>query len=269
MKLKEAAAVSWAAAKQDWHKTNTKRLIMTPSTPLPIVDTFTKPYKAWRTRAPTAEEVVENQSAAQIKEELIACVSNAHSAADYMLKVQVDNALGNYVETALQTSGEYRCWQKAMPSKTPNAISKYQKDLTGSNLAEVSNEIGQHGSFLAHGQSMFHGGLWTGGSVVVTSRPLSTSLCPQVALRNAEFNAKAYDAGRLDLLVLRVAGLEVKAFVFKRNGTKLGHESEILLSSGVTLKLIAETLVRSDYPATKSNHPPKAISVYVLDVDVS
>ena len=245
---------------------------MTPSTPLPIVDAFTKSYEAWKTRTPTTEEIVKNQSFANIKEELIACVTDARSAADYMLKVQVDNILGNHVETALQQSGEYKFWQKAMPSKTPTAISKYQKDLKSINLAEVSNEIVEHGSYLTLGQTMFHGGLWLGGSVgsvVVTSRPLSTSLCPQVALRNAEFNAKAYDADRLDLLVLRVAGPEVKAFVFKRNGTKLGHESEILLSSGVTLKLMAETLVRSDYPATKCNHPAKAISVYVLEVDVS
>ena len=242
---------------------------MTPSIHLPLVETFTKPYEAWRTRPPTKEEMMVNRSPTHIKEELIARISDSRTAAVYMADVRVDNALRSHVQNALEESPEYRAWQNAMPSKTPAAISLYQKDIKNSCMDAVSEEIQHYGSHLALGQCLFHGGFWAGGRYQVTSRPLSTSLCPQVALRNAEFNAKAYDAGRLDLIVLRISSPAPQGFVFKRKGTKLGHESEVLLPSGVRLKLVAETLVRSDYPAAKYGHNEKAIPVYVLDVEAS
>ncbi len=156
-----------------------------------------------------------------------------------------------------------------MPSRTPAEISCYQKDYQKCDLSAVSSAIDQSGSLLSREQYLFHGGLWPGGKSFITSRPLSTSLCPQVALRNAEHKGKAYDAGRLDLLVLRVVDPATKAFVFKRKGTNLGHECEVLLASNACLTLTNQTQIRDDYMAAKFDCPIKKIPVYVLDVDVS
>jgi hypothetical protein len=90
-----------------------------------------------------------------------------------------------------------------------------------------------------------------------------------VALRNAAHKAKAYDAGRLDLWVLRATNPMTKAFAFKLKGTNFGHESEVLLASGAQLTLKGERLIRENYPAVKYELPNKEIPIYVLDVEVS
>lgn len=236
---------------------------------LPLVDAFTPSYEVWETRLATSEEMIANRSPEPIKVRLLESICNAHTAAVYMAKIAVDNGLGNHIQTALSKSHSYKSWHSVMPSKTPSEIARYQKDYQKSDFSAVSKEIDQNGSLLSHGQCLFHGGLWRGGSSLATTRPLSTSLCPQVALRNAEYKAKAYDADRLDLFVLRIANPTTKAFVFKRKGTSLGHESEVLLASGAHLTLKTETLVRSNYPAARYQHPDKEIPIYVLEVELS
>ncbi|MCY1286774.1 hypothetical protein D9M70_357510 [compost metagenome] len=156
-----------------------------------------------------------------------------------------------------------------MPSTTPAEISRYQKSYQNSDFAAVSKEIDENGSPLSPGQSLFHGGLWTGSDSVVTSRPLSTSLCPQVAMRNAEHQGKAHDAGRIDLLLLKVVSPNTNTFVFRRKGTNLGHESEVLFAAGAQLVVKSRNLVRQDHPVGKAGFPNKLVPVYVLEVEVS
>ncbi len=242
---------------------------MTPSVSLPVVDTFTPAYKVWETRPATLEEMIANGSPDDVKVNLKETISDARAAAEYMARVGSDNKLSNYIEAALNKSAAYKEWQKAMPSSTPNEISRYQKNYQKSKSFKVSNEIEQKGAFLSTGQFLFHGGLWSQVSSFVTERPLSTSLCPQVALRNAELQGKAYDAGRLDLFVLYITTPNTKAFVFKHKGTSLGHESEVLLASGVSLTLKTQTLIRRDYPVAIYLKPSKEISIFVLEVEVS
>lgn len=236
---------------------------------LPLLDPFSPPYEVWSTRTPTYDEMIASSSPAPIKENLLATISDAETAAAHIACGVSDNGLSNHINTVLSKSPVYKEWQRAMPSKTPAAISKYQTDYTHCDLDEVSKEIELYGVPLNPGQCLFHGGLWTGGSSTVTGRPLSTSLCPQVALKNAEYKAKAYDAGRLDLIVLRITDLTTKAFVFKKNGTKLGHEREVLMASGLLLTLKNVTLIRPDHLACKYNFPDKAIPIHVVRVDVS
>lgn len=236
---------------------------------LPLLNTLIPPYKVWKTRPATLDEMIANGHPGDIKEELIKSIADAHAAADYMAELAVDIGLGNFIRDALTKSPVYKQWQQAMPSKTPAAISGYQKTYPLCDFSAVTNEINQYGSPLSPGQCLFHGGLWPGCSSLVTTRPLSTSLCPQVALRNAEHKAKAYDAGQLDLWVLRAINPKTKAFAFKLKGTNLGHESEVLLASGAQLTLKGKKLIRANYLAGKYEHPNKEIPIYVLDVEVS
>lgn len=236
---------------------------------LPTVDTFNPPYEAWETRPPTLEEVRETGRIDEIRVSMAARVSDATDAAIYIANISADNGLSHHIQSALQQSAEYKTWRKAMPSKTPRAIARYQKDYETSDLAAVSEEIDRCGATLDVGQRLFHGGLWRGEESQVITRPLSTSLCPQVALRNVEWKGKAYDAGRIDLFVLRIASLTNKVFVFKRRGTSLGHESEVLIGSGARLTRRSETRVRSDYPVARYGSPDKDIPIYVLEIDVS
>lgn len=103
----------------------------------------------------------------------------------------------------------------------------------------------------------------------MTAQPLSTSLCPVAAFENARHKGKAYDADRLDLIVLRVTDPKTKVFVFKHKGTKQGHECEVLLAPGAFLKFHCERKIRSDFPATNIDQPYKEIPVYLVEVEVS
>ncbi len=236
---------------------------------LPPVDPFAQPYDVWETRPATPDEVMAQESMAEIRVKVLERVEDAVAAAAYMAKVHSDNVLGRHIAKALDDSKELKAWRNAMPSKTPPAIAMYQRNLSKSDMAAVSQEIEQYGALLSPGQCLYHGGLWPGGTGLVTDRPLSTSLCPQVALRNAESKAKAYDAGRIDLLVLRVTDPRTKAFAFRRKGSSLGHENEVLFSAGASLKRINEVRVRDDYLVGKWAHPDKKIPAYVLEIEIS
>lgn len=237
-----------------------------PPSNLPIVELFDPPFEKWDTRRPSMEEMLANGSPNPVRTQLSATISDAIQAASFIARVGADNGLSNHIQSNLEKSSAYMAWQRAMPSKTPSEISRYQKDYANSDHAAIDQEISSHGLCLADGQSLFHGGLWPGGASHTTRRPLSTSLCPQVALRNAEHKGKAYDANRLDLWVLRSASSMTPAFVFKRVGTNLGHESEVLFKSGMTLALSASTLIRSDYVVSKYNCPSKLVPIYVLEI---
>lgn len=90
---------------------------------------------------------------------------------------------------------------------------------------------------LSDGQYLFHGGFIPIkiGETFTTIRPFSTSFCPQVALRNAEWAGKAYDAGEVNLIVLRTVNSQTKVFCFRINGTNKGHELEILFAAGAKI----------------------------------
>ena len=177
---------------------------------LPLVNTFVPPYEKWKTRRQTYEEMlVSGNPLMDIRVRLEATVANAHDAATYIGRVGADNGLGNAINRALDNSVAYKHWRQAMPSKTPEALSRYQKSYPHCDLAQVSAEIERIGQVLSEGQCLFHAGLWPGGDRLTTNRPLSTSFCPQVALRNADHKGKGYDAGRIDLFVLRAIPFKV------------------------------------------------------------
>lgn len=237
---------------------------------LPLVDTFSPPYEAWETRSATLEEMLAaGNPHLPVKVRLKATISNANEAANYMAAVGADNGLGNFIDDALDLSAAYKSWRQAMPSKTPGELLQYQKLYPHCDFKQVSAEIEAVGSVLSEGQCLFHAGLWPGGNGFVADRPLSTSFCPQVALRNADHKGKGYDANRIDLFVLRATSPKTKVFAYRRKGTNLGHESEVLFAAGAELSLRSELQVNTNYPAGKWGFPNKRISVYVLTVDIS
>ncbi|WP_303749740.1 hypothetical protein [Stenotrophomonas pigmentata] len=237
---------------------------------LPLVDTFFPAYEKWETRHPTLEEMLASDNPHRsIRVRLEATVANAHEAATYIGRVGADNGLGNVINGALDNSVAFKHWRQAMPSKTPDELSRYQKSYPYCDFAQVSAEIEAIGQVLSEGQCLFHAGLWPGDDRLTTDRPLSTSFCPQVALRNADHLGKGYDAGRIDLFVLRATSPRTNVFAYKRKGTNLGHENEVVFASGANLKLVSTGLVSTNYPAGKYGFPNKRISVRVLAVDIS
>lgn len=245
-----------------------------------VVNVFAKPYEVWTTRKTSIEEAVElhkNQGlsmieALEVKDECIEVVSTHTEAAVHMLRERADNGLEFHIDDALDTSAEYRDLRDLMLPDVPEALSSYQGEFSEDGLTLADEAIKAHGVEIAEKQFLFHGGHWTSdSSTITTSRPFSTSFCPQVALRNAEWGGKAYDADRVDLMVVCVKQPETKAYAFSREGDH-GNEKEVVFASGAKLTRVSETYI-TDFPVSKVTsdlqQEHKVVPAYLVEVEIS
>lgn len=245
-----------------------------------VVNVFATPYEDWSKRDATTEEVldlVNNKGlsmieALQVNDKLIEVVSTHTEAATRMLRLRVDNSLECHIDRALDASHEYRALRDLMPQDVPEALNSYQCEFSEHDWAMADEAIKVHGVEIVEGQFLFHGGHWASdASTITTSRPFSTSFCPQVALRNAEWRGKAYDAGRVDLMVIRVTQPKTKAYAYNREGNH-GNEKEVVFASGAQLTRVRETHI-ADIPVSKvtsgSQKEAKVVPAYVVEVKIS
>lgn len=238
------------------------------------------PYEEWSKRKTTPEEaldLINNRKfrvleALEVNDKLIDVVSTHTEAATRMLRKRADIGLEFHIDRALDTSAEYRALRDLMPQHVPVALNSYQGEFSEHGLAAADEAIQAHGVKIPEGQFLFHGGHWASNSpTLTTSRPFSTSFCPQVALRNAEWKGKAYDVGRVDLMVVRVTQPKTKAYVYSREGSH-GNEKEVVFASGAQLTRVRETHI-ADFPVSKVTsgvrHVEKVVPAYLVEVEIS
>lgn len=244
-----------------------------------VVNVFSTPYEAWSYRQSPDEEALslcqKGYSLAEsftTKDKLLEEVSNNVQAAARMLREGADNALERHIDKALSASSEYRDLRNLMPSNVPQALSAYQAEFSEADLSAADSAIKAIGVTMPNGQFLFHGGSWPlGVQTFTTTRPFSTSFCPQVARRNAEWKSKAYDAGRMDLMVVHVIQPQTKAYAYSRDGD-LGNEKEVVFATGAQLTLTRETHI-ADVTASKvgphSETLKRTVPAYLLEIDIS
>ncbi|NLR74340.1 hypothetical protein [Leeia aquatica] len=238
----------------------------------PIINVFDEPYEVREMRELSNDEFFEKalrtgKISFTQRQHIIETINNHYEAAHYMLRVAQDNSLESHIDRALENS--FSKIMNHMQKTLPNSISTYQSSYPDYDIAAVSNDIKRFGGLLHQGQVLFHGGYCRHevGETLSIDRPLSTSFCPQIALRNAEWREKAYDADEVNIFVLTVSSTTVKAYVLPLTG-KFGHEKEVLISPGITLTVKKKTLVRNDYAVRKSNYPEKSVSAYIIEIDL-
>lgn len=245
-----------------------------------VVNVFATPYEDWSTRDATlaeVEDLVKHKGlslieALTVNDKLLEVVSTPFEAAARMLRERADNGLESHIDSALDQSAEYRDLRASMPQEQPEALSAYQSEYLDHDQAMADEAIKAHGIEMAEGQFLFHGGHWASDSSTLTmSKPLSTSFCPQVALRNAECRGKAYDAGRVDLIVVRVTQPKAKAYVYGREGNH-GNEKEVVFASGAQLTFVGETRI-AEMPVSKVNSDlqteQRVVPAYLVEVEIS
>jgi hypothetical protein len=164
-----------------------------------------------------------------------------------------------------------------MLSKTPYTIAQNQTNYPYNNLAQLNKDIEKHGQYLSSGQILFHGGAWSGnyniGEEITLQKPLSTSLSPYKATMNAIHNGKAFNSGCLDLFVLKIAkDNNTKAFIYRINGSTLGHEKEVLMETGIKLKITNINIINKSFLVSKTNKylglDEKKVPFRVIEIDV-
>lgn len=91
-----------------------------------------------------------------------------------------------------------------------------------------------------------------------------------MALRNAEWLGKAYDAGRLDLIVICVRRCKTKAYAFSREGTH-GNEKEVVFASGAQLTRVRETHITDisvSRVTSSMQQEKKDVPAYMVEVEI-
>ncbi|MNJ46277.1 hypothetical protein D3C77_414040 [compost metagenome] len=243
-----------------------------------LIEAFAQPYEVWTRRRPSKEEamdLVKNKGVpinqvTEVNDELVAVVETPIQAATRMLEKGADTGLEHHVDRALDSSTEYQALRNLMPADDPDALGSYQGSFTERDWITADEAIKANGVEMADGQFLFHGGVWSNDNhTFTTTRPFSTSFCPQVALRNAEWGGKAYNSGRVELMVVRVTQPQTKAYAYSREGEH-GHEKEVVFASGAKLRRVSEVQVGemciSDY--TMANNK-KVVPTYLVEVELS
>jgi len=207
-----------------------------------------------------------------IKNKLIEKFDTPLKLAEFALKNIGDNRIDFFIDDVLEKSEEYKMMKKNMPSKTPKDLQDYQKSYPNYNKKGVDEEIKKVNACLADGQYIFHGGKWFDDekNELVTTRPFSTTLSPQIAVNETLHKGKAYNNNGIDLFVLKVKNPKTPVFVYKNKGTKLGHEKEILFASGAKLTLKSIKTIREEevYKFINSIKKSKKVPIRLLEVEI-
>lgn len=241
-----------------------------------LVEPFSPPYIEWETRNPTQEEMIEALAQSlpiphSINISPKATLANHSSAGEFMLSEVVNNGLEFHIDNFLNSSLEFNNNIELMPQDDPQYINAYKHSYPHCDFEKVSKDINDFGAILADGQQLFHGGYieFSVGDTFVLERPFSTTFCPQVALRNADWRGKAYDQGEIHLIVLKMIAPKTKAYFFSLNG-ELGNEKEVLIASGLNCTVISKTLIRRDFPTYKMhglNSARKEVPAYLIELE--
>lgn len=202
-------------------------------------------------------------------------LSTAYQAATHAAKTfGCDQGLSFHTDDALKKQCS---WLSFMPKVLPDVLDSYQCGSSFCSLNQVSEAINLNGCLVTAGQFLFHGGKWPvgylRGAMFETIRPLSTTLCPNIAMGVPQFHGRAYQNNALDLFVLRVRKPRIKAFFFDHEDTDSGHEKELVFSRGVKLTLVSckevRTIPVSDFVIGSRSCDSKDVPLRVLEVDLS
>ncbi|MEN4558948.1 hypothetical protein ABEG45_19480 [Pantoea agglomerans] len=240
------------------------------------IDPFSPPLVIWDEREPTNEEADnlllkgEWKPFIQIKVKINSVLKSAQDAAKLIAANKDESRIDHHVINHLNKNNEYKKWRSAMPYPTPAPLIAYQEDYPPEDLEAINSLISKHGMLIPEGQVLFHGGAWplekTGKMMgsLLTNRVFSTSFCPRVALNNGDWRGKAFDAGRIDIMVITIKKPNKKAFVFSLDEGANGHEMEVLFEKGVQLNLISSSTVNLNFKACKSTSASSVKCKFVI-----
>lgn len=253
---------------------------------LPLVNQFINPHLIYNEREATQEDINTRLINGchplmlhdKVKLDVIDSINTPEKAIKYILNGQHTNSIESAIATSLNNkNSNHRDCINMMPSKTPRILSKYQIEYNTRNgkpdMLQVNNAILGNGEILSDNQILFHGGgilkNTQAGSSFTTNRPLSTSFCPYKALLNGMHYGKYYNENEVNIITFTVDKISQPAFVFKINGTNKGHEKEVLIASGATLKVVNKTLIKSNYTVYCCSGSSKIVPAYLVEATIS
>lgn len=216
-----------------------------------IINTFTNPCEC-RKECGTNQEVISTHTEAAIH-----TILNRHV-----------RDISQHIQAALRENASYHDLLNLMPNPMPDALASYQAEYSENDLISADEAIKAHGAKMADGEYLFHGGHWSGsGDTYITTRPFSTSFLPEVAILNAKWHGKAFNAGRLDLMVVRVTRPKTKSYAYDRDSSH-GYEYEVVFASGAALTRLSEKYV-TEIKVSSDKGCERMIPAYLIEVEIS
>lgn len=199
-------------------------------------------------------------------------IANYVEGVDFVVNHEDDStALGNYVDDVLKQKLKQPMWNAAFKIHVPPALAKYKKDYRNCDKAQADKEIKGLDITLTTEQLLYHGGVLNIADGAQTLTPLSTTFNPLVAFVEAKDRGKAFDAGVVHINILKIVNNQIKVYPYKFQNT-LGHEDEVLLEAGVTLRRTKMTKICNKYSVCtyhKGEMPRKDVEVYVVEWNVT
>ncbi|MDV8155631.1 hypothetical protein [Acinetobacter bereziniae] len=252
------------------------------SLPLIHLFTFSNPYKIYKFERLRIDEILNGNFSEEEKifgkKQLEKTIFTPVDAAMHILDVGADNTIDHYIEKNVSETKEFRHWRNTMPSKIPAHIQRYQNIYSSVDLNQVTKEIDQIGCIPPENQVLFHGGNILNVTNLYKStklsRPLSTTFCPQVALRDAEHLGKIYDSGVVYLYVLTVIKPKTNIYVYRhKSRNNLSKEKEVLFSAGASICITRIRKMSSNYECSKYDNYGRRLSklvpAYVVEATIS
>lgn len=155
------------------------------------------------------------------------------------------NVVSGMLERYLEQSDSYRNALKLMPNlSSVKGLWNYRNRHGAHDQDEVIRDLEAFGMPLGPGQTLFHGGIYPRNEITdeplvnfITDRPLSSSLCAQVAAVHSLY----HDPKDVWIITVKESSA-TKAFFFSNSRRQnLGHEIEVLISPGAKINLINVT----------------------------
>ncbi|MBQ4836792.1 hypothetical protein [Pseudoalteromonas luteoviolacea] len=232
---------------------------------LDLINVFEQPYEFCKYTELSSEEMdryfEEHNEIKTVRKEFLYEIKTHFDAAKHIADKLCDSHLESHIDRHLQSDSKF----KKLLNKMPKLTEQIKLHKTGYNSCNESQLIKEMSSLcysLSDGQVLFHGGhlLKNGQEEVILDRPLSTSFCPQIALRNAQWRNKAGEAGVLELYILTLRDSNTNVFVFDPNNQddEKRHEKEVLFQRGLSLKLKSRIKVKDhefSMPGKKIRYP--------------
>lgn len=246
-----------------------------------VIDPYSSPVELWETREPTRQECSEMikqrvwKPCVSIKVRIDRIIRSPLDAAMFFASNQHDLRHDSHVRNYLDESDEYAKWLSFMPGVVPEELLSYQESYPPPDFDKVNEAVNVFGIIMPDEQFLFHGGGWPrdkdGNHVttLITDRVLSTSLCPKVAINNAEWRGKAWVSNRLDLMVIKIKNSTTKSFVFDKDLPAQGHELEVLFAKGATLNFISEKEIAGGRVVNKYQQRPKRVKIFIISIELS
>lgn len=165
-------------------------------------------------------------------------VRNARDFVLHTLGHYVGSGVVNEFRRQLHVHPQLRQAKAAMPYLKDSAPLKEYQRASGKFTADTLNtEVRHFGRFIAPGQVLFHGGSCRPSEVAtfVTNKPLSTSLCPQIAAWHAYNDLLPAPNPAPAIWILSAPYGNRKAVVYRKGGAGMEHEQEVLIEAGSTI----------------------------------